>query len=316
MKVDLTEKKQQFEEALKIFVARIEKDRNILAAVLVGSISEDTIWWKESIHLWLIEADGVTKRLKFDGENEDISRILVEEGINFHVALIPRSRFRKMVEGSSRTAFSCNFFAKRELIYCDDASISSWFDKANSAATKDKEKALLATTSWAIHAHRCARKQLEVKGDLDLAKETIVWAAHSIAAMEIVRLGKVYEKEIIYKAIETKPELFQTIYLDVNSKRKTKKLLGTAIDAIDDYLQQRWKSNLKPVIAYLKKQNRIVPLTEISEHFAYSQLYPWHLESACEWLEEKGLLEKLSAPFKLTKKSRIEVEEPAYLLMN
>ena len=158
MKIDLVEKKQQFEEALNLFITRIEKDRNILAAVLVGSISDDTIWWKESIHLWLIETDGVTKRLKFDGENEDISRILVEEGINLHVDLIPRSRFRKMVEGSSRTAFSCNFFAKRELVYCDDASISGWFDKANTAATKDKEKALLATTTWAIHAHRWARK--------------------------------------------------------------------------------------------------------------------------------------------------------------
>ena len=83
MKIDLVEKKQQFEEALNLFITRIEKDRNILAAVLVGSISDDTIWWKESIHLWLIETDGVTKRLKFDGENEDISRILVEEGINF-----------------------------------------------------------------------------------------------------------------------------------------------------------------------------------------------------------------------------------------
>jgi uncharacterized protein len=61
-----------------------------------------------------------------------------------------------------------------------------------------------------------------------------------------------------------------------------------------------------------KKQNRVVPLSEISDHFAFSQLHPWHLESACEWLERKGLLQKLSAPFKLTKRSQEQVEEPAY----
>jgi hypothetical protein len=54
---------------------------------------------------------------------------------------------------------------------------------------------------------------------------------------------------------------------------------------------------LKPLLAYLKKQHRLVPLSEMSDHFAFSQLYPWHLESACEWLKRKGLLQRLSAPF-------------------
>ena len=68
------------------------------------------------------------------------------------------------------------------------------------------------------------------------------------------------------------------------------------------------------LLDYLKKQDRVVPLSEMSDHFAFSQLRPWHLESACEWLERKGLLEKVSAPFKLTKRSLRRVEEPAYFL--
>jgi hypothetical protein len=314
-KIDLAEKRQEFEDALKLFVERISEDRNILAAVLVGSISDETIWWKETIHLWVIEADGVTKRLKSDGNDERIFRTLVEEGINVHAELIPRSRFKLMVEGSSRTAFSCNFFERRELVYCDDPSIQSWFDQANTAAVKDQQKELLATTTWAIHAYRHTKKLLEIKEDLDLAKQCVVWAAHSIAAMEIVRQGEVYEEQIIYRAIESEPELFQVIYLDVIAKRPTKKLIRTALDAVNDYLEDQWEQNLKPLLHYLKKQNRVVPLSEMSEHFAYTQLYPGHLESACEWLEERGHLEKLSSPFKLTKKSRIDVEEPAYLLL-
>jgi hypothetical protein len=53
---------------------------------------------------------------------------------------------------------------------------------------------------------------------------------------------------------------------------------------------------------------------EISDYFAYSDVYPWHLESTCEWLQRKGRLEKFSAPFKLTNRSREQVEEPAYFL--
>ena len=77
--------------------------------------------------------------------------------------------------------------------------------------------------------------------------------------------------------------------------------MRSALDMIDSYLDQHYTDHLKSLLSYLKKQNRVVPLSEISDHFAYSQVYPWHLESACDWLEQKGRLEKLSAPFKLTK---------------
>lgn len=313
---NLDEERRRLEEALAAFVRRLADDRNILAAVLVGSISEDTIWWKESLGLWIIEADGVSKRLKADGNDERIHRILVEEGVNIHAQVIPRSRFRRMVEGSSRTAFSCSFFALRQLVHCVDPSIQSWFEQANTAATKDQEKELLAVTTWAIYAERHARKLLDIRQDLDLCTQTTLWAAQAVAAMEIVRFGQVYEKEAIYRAIEIRPELFQTIYLDVISKRRTKKLLRTALDAINGYLEESWRANLKPLIHYLSKRGGVVALTEISDHFACTQLYPWHLESSCEWLEKKGLVEKVSVPFKLTTKSRVDVEEPAYMLID
>jgi len=100
----------------------------------------------------------------------------------------------------------------------------------------------------------------------------------------------------------------------VLAKRKNRRVLSAALDAIEGYLDQHYQAHLKPLLGYLKKQDRVVPLSEVSDHFASTQLYPWHLESACEWLERKGVLEKVSAPFKLTKRSQETVEEPAYLL--
>jgi hypothetical protein len=110
------------------------------------------------------------------------------------------------------------------------------------------------------------------------------------------------------------PGLFQTIYLDVLARRKNRRVLATALDAIDRYLDEHYQAHLKPLLDFLRKQNRVVPLSEISDQFAFSQLHPWHLESACEWLERKGRLQKVSAPFKLTKRSQQQVEEPAYFL--
>lgn len=308
------EKAARFEAALAQLIGRVAEDRYVLAVVLVGSITPETVWDRESIGLWVIEADGVTRRLRSDGNNERIFRILVENGINLHAEVIPRSRFKMMVEGASRTAFSCNFFAKRKLVHSKDPSIDKWFVHANTVATRDKENELLAFSTWTIHAHHHATQRLELKGDLDLAAQEVLGAAHAVAHTEIIRRGQVWEQDVIYRAIDGDPELFRVIYLDVLARRKNRKVLAAALAAIDGYLDRHARQHLRPLLDYLKKESRVVPLSEISDHFAFSALHPWHLESACEWLDRKGVLDKLSAPFKLTKRSADAVEEPAYLL--
>jgi uncharacterized protein len=304
----------RYEAALAQFVERVTQDRYVLAVVAVGSLRLETIWSRHALSLWIIEADGVTRRIPSDGTDERVFRILVENGVNVHAEVIPRSRFKKMVEGASRTAFSHNFFAERRIVASKDASIDGWFKKANRMATKDQERELLAFSTWTIHAVLHARKRLEIKGDLALASQETVGAAHSIAHTEIIRRGEVWEDEVIYRAIEGAPELFKTIYLDVLAKPKSRKTLTAALDAIDAYLEDHYPKHLQPLLDYLQKQNRVVPLSEIADHFAFSQVHPGHLEAACEWLEHRGRLEKVSAPFKLTKRSLERVEEPAYFL--
>jgi hypothetical protein len=311
---DNAEKLARFETALRQFVERVAEDRYVLAVVLVGSLRPETIWQRESLALWIVEADGVSRRLPSDGKDERIFRILVENGINIHAEVIPRSRFKQMVEGASRTAFSCNFFAERRIVASKDPSITGWFNTADRLATKDQERELLTFSTWTIHAHQHARKRLDVKGDLELTAQDTLGAAHSVAHTEIIRRGEVWEEEVIYRAMEGAPDLFQTIYLDVLAKRKNRRVLAKALDTIDRYLDEHYQAHLKPLLGFLKKQNRVVPLSEISDHFAFSQLHPWHLESACEWLERKGRLQKVSAPFKLTRRSQEQVEEPAYFL--
>jgi len=309
-----SEKLARFDAALKQFIDRVTEDRYVLAMVLVGSLTKETIWRRESLGLWIIEADGATRRLPSDGNDERIFRTLVENGINLHVELIPRSRFKKMVEGASRTAFSCNFFAHRRIVFSRDPSIASWFEKPNRLATKDQERELLAFSTWTIHAHRQASKRLNLKEDVELAAQETLEAAHSVAHTEIIRRGQICEQDVIYRAIEGAPRLFETIYLNVLAKRKNRRVLSAALHGIDEYLEEHYEAHLKPLLAYLKKQNRVVPLSEMGDHFAFSQLHPWHLESACEWLERKGILQKVSVPFKLTKRSPMQIEEPAYFL--
>ena len=311
-----TEKLKRFEKALDLFLERVRQDPNLLAAVLVGSLTEETIWWKDAIGLWLIEKDGVTKRLRADGEDPRIFRSLVEEGINLHVELIPRTRFKRMVEGSARTAFRYSFFARRKMLYSNDPALVKWFAEADTLARKDQERELCIATTWLIHSVRHARRLLEDEKDLQLAFQELLGCAHCVAAAEVIAAGEVHEGLLINRALQLAPRIMQDLYLDLLKGARTGPRLGKKLAGFEAYLEKHADVRLQPVLRYLKKEKRLVPLSELSDYFAHSQLFPWHLESTGEWLEEKGRIGKFSAPFALTKLSRIEVEEPAYLWEN
>ena len=291
------------------------EDRYVLAVVLVGSLSAETIWQREAIGLWIIEADGVSRRLPSDGEDERVFRILVENGINIHAEVIPRSRFKKMVEGASRTAFSCNFFARRQVVYSKDPSIESWFKRPTAVAAKDQERELLTFSTWTIHAHRHARKRTGHQGRPRTGGAGDRWGPPTAWPTPRSSGGaEVCEQDVIYRAMEGDPALFQTIYLDVLAKRENRaRPRGRA--RRDRRVSRRALPGPPEAAAGLPQEAEPRrPLSEISDQFAFSQVHPWHLESACEWLERKGLLQKVSAPFKLTKRSLERVEEPAYFL--
>lgn len=308
-----TEKLQQFERALQLFLERVAADANLLAAVLVGSLSLETIWHRDAIDLWLIEKDGVTKRLRADGEELRIFRTLVEEGVNVHVELIPRARFKRMVEGAARTAFRYNFFARRKLVYSKDPSLSKWFEEADTLALRDHERELCIATTWLIHSHRHASRLLEHQPDLDLTFQELICCAHCVAAAEVIAAGEVHEGIMLHRALTLAPAVMKHLYLDLLHSPRTAPRLKKFLAAFEAYLDKHAETRLAPVLRYLRKENRLVALSELSDYFAHSQLFPWHLESACEWLERKSRITKLSAPFGLTKLSRVEVEEPAYL---
>src|SRR5882672_2560400 len=198
MQESISEKVARFEKALRVFLERVRADSNLLAAVLVGSLSEETVWRRDAISLWLIEKDGVTKRLRADGEDPRVFRSLVEEGVNLHVELIPRTRFKRMVEGSARTAFRYSFFARRKLIYSNDPALVKWFEDADTLARKDQERELCIATTWLIHSLRHARRLLENERDLELAFQELIGGAHCVAAVEVIASGEVHEGLLIH----------------------------------------------------------------------------------------------------------------------
>src|SRR4051812_31243089 len=111
--------RQQFLDSVDALVAQIKKDKSVLATILCGSLSHDTVWAKSDVDLMLVTIDDRT----IDGGGVS----LYANGLNVHAGLVSRSDFRKIAEGAERNSFMHSFLAKGRLLYTHDDSIAQLF---------------------------------------------------------------------------------------------------------------------------------------------------------------------------------------------
>src|SRR5215467_6273360 len=92
---------EKFTAALDALIERVKSDRSILAALLCGSLSHDTVWAKSDIDLVFVTID--------DKKTAVSDLAVYADGVNVHALLMPRAEFRKMAEGSLHNSFAHSF---------------------------------------------------------------------------------------------------------------------------------------------------------------------------------------------------------------
>src|ERR1700691_6527805 len=126
---------KQFTEALDHLFAQVKGDSTILATILCGSLSHDTVWAKSDIDLALVTID--------DKKVEAASLALYAGGVNVHAFLMPRAEFRKTVEGAVRNSFMHSLLAKGRLLYTHDPTIADLCAKLHEIGERDMQLQML-----------------------------------------------------------------------------------------------------------------------------------------------------------------------------
>src|SRR4051794_12535207 len=121
--------RQKFTEALDALVGLVKGDRSVLAAILCGSLSHDTVWAKSDIDLVLVTID--------DKKVDRADLALYAAGVNVHAFLLPRAEFRKAVEGSVGNSFLRSFLAKGRLLYTHDQTIADLCTRLREIGDRD-----------------------------------------------------------------------------------------------------------------------------------------------------------------------------------
>jgi len=294
---------EKFSNAVAVLVEQLKQDRSILAAILCGSLSYDTVWDKSDVDLVLVTID--------DRKVQAAGRALYADGVNVHAMLMPRGEFRKTVEGAVRNSFAHTFLARGRLLYTHDESIAGLCAMLDEIGERDTRIQMLRWATAALAPVYKAHKWFLTRGDLEYTALFILYAATSLAKIEVIGARMLADREVIPQALKLNPPFFKTIYSDLLNTKKTPAAVKAALDAIDNYLGARAESLFALVLEHLREAGEARSATDIEDHFERN----FGIEgvtAACEYLADQGLAGKASVPVLLTKRSNTEVQELAF----
>jgi hypothetical protein len=295
--------RRQFTAALDALVADLKRDRSILAAILCGSLSHDTVWARSDIDLALVTID--------DKLVPEKHMALHADGINVHAFLVPRTGFRQIVEGATHNSFLHSLLAKGRLLYTHDETIADLFRRLTDIGERDIRLQLLGSATEALHSIYKAHKWMITRGDLDYTALWILYAATPLARMEVIAARQLAGREVIPQALALNPAFFRLIYSDLLNAPKTATAVQAALDAVDGYLEARAGRVFAPIIEYLREAGEARGCTEIENHFV-RQFGIADVVTACEYLADQGRIGKAAVTARLTRKSNADVQELAF----
>jgi uncharacterized protein len=292
-----------FNEALAALVEDIKKDKSILAAILCGSLSHDTVWNKSDIDLALITID--------DAKIKGGEAALYAEGVNVHAFMLSRTDLRKTVEAALRSSFVHSLLAKGKLLYTHDPTIERMLEGLERIGERDTTVLMLHAGTGALPLVYKAHKFMLTRGDLEYTSLWLLYAASALARIEVVFARQLLEREVIQQALKLNPTFFGTIYTDLLNERKTKERVQAALDAVDAYILERAPIMFAPILDHLREVREARSCTEIADHFKRN-FGVSDVMTACEYLADQGMIGKAGAPVKLTKRSDVQLQELAF----
>lgn len=295
---------QRYRAALDAFVAKVRQDPYVLAAILCGSLSHDKVWHRSDIDMVLVGRSEKHPVREYS---------LVEDNINIHVLMFSRSRFKQILEGAVQSSFFHSYFSKSTLLYTTDDSLRDYYADITRLGAADRDIALLAVAGGTVPMLTKAEKWLYAKNDPAYSYLWVMYMLSSLAQIEVLLNNEITGREVVQQAVKYNPAFFNAVYFDLLDKPKDTSTVKRVLDAINAYLDERRDALFGPLFEYLAAANGPRTATEATTFFAKRmRTADMVVGVALEWLAERGAIQQLATPLRLTEKSRPSVDEATY----
>ena len=299
---ELNAVRERYLSALDAFTAKVQQDRTILAAIVYGSLAYDTVWAKSDIDILLVSRDE---------RDADRDYYLVENGINFHVAVGSRLRFKALLERALGGSFTHSLLGRSRLLFTRDETLREYYEEATHLGAHDREVQLLRAGANLLGVLAKAEKWLYVKHDIPYSCLWIMFALQPLATIEVLLNGGIPGREVVPQALAYNPSFFRSIYIDLIQQPADEAAVRAALGQIDTYLTDKHLLLFAPILRYLSEADGARSVSELDLYFK-KRAQVNSLGFAYEWLADRGVLRKLSTPVRMTRKSSVFMDEAAY----
>lgn len=297
-----------FREALQAFIDKIKRDDQVIAAILMGSLSYDQVWEKSDIDLKLIVHEQKLNKSYM---------CFVENDVPINTSIQTRNEFKRWIERSLQSSMSHSMLIRSTLLFTKDPSITPYFDQLRVVGERDRQMQLMRLGCHALGMIAKAEKWMYVKQDATYSALWILKMVDILAQIEVVLNGEVPMREAVQQALAFHPGFFEVIYIQMVTQEVTAQKVHDVLQNINSYLNERAERLFHPILAYLKEEGDVRTSTDIVEKLGVVvHLDNGSITAACDWLVHLGLLSKTESETKATPKSRVELSEPAYWYEN
>ncbi|AZN42454.1 hypothetical protein [Paenibacillus albus] len=306
MKKDSSTTSAKYKEALQVFVEKTRSDDQIIAAVLLGSLSYDQVWEKSDIDIKLIVHD--QKLIKH-------GMCFVENGIAINASIQTRDEFKRWIEKSLSTSFVHSYMLRGTLLFTKDKSLEDYLTDIRYIGERDRQLQLLQLGCFVLGGLAKVEKWLYVKEDEMYSAFWMIKMIDTLAQIEVVRNNEVPMREAVLQAMRINPAFFQQVYVGLVGGAIDKDKVKATVELIVRFVQDREKELFAPILDYLHQEQDVRSISEMVEKLGMvMRTDTGTLELACSWLVDRGYLSLFPTDVKATPKSRVYLEEPAYLL--
>lgn len=293
----------RYQDALDCLVTKLKQDRYVLAAIVYGSFAYDEVWEKSDLDILLI---GV------DEKKATTELALTENGINIHGSLMSRAKFKQMLGGALTGSFTHSWFSRSRLLFSNDPIIAELYEDVGKMGAHDREMQLLnAVCGSCLAALYKAEKWCFVKRDPTYCFVWLLFVVNELAKIEVIAHRGVPGREVIQQALPLNPEFFDAVYTRLIHGPKDLPTVEAALSLVNTYLDDRRLLLFSPLLDFLADAEGVRSMTEIDAHFK-KRAQIFSVASACEYLADKGVIQKVATPLRLHEKSRVTVDEMAY----
>ncbi|NHJ49164.1 MAG: hypothetical protein FK733_15355 [Asgard group archaeon] len=289
--------REQFEKALELFVERAKEDTQVLGVILFGSFAKNMVHERSNINVMVITKEG-----------RDGYKRLLENGVQIDAGVYGLDDFRRRINGRQRVAYHQSL-CQSKLLFSRDGALTDLFNSiSKNISGNDQSEYRLMYSNYTIYDLQKAEKYLYIKSDLEHSLWYTVHALSELGYAMCYMNGIFPPRETILEAKRLYPDFFTPLYDNLVNSKLTKELLEETIRKIYKFLDEHALENNKLILDYISKNNGTASQSDILAHFrstggGFAEF---------DYLHKRHILRRTIATRRITKKGRVEYNEPLY----